>query len=143
MTAKAISRAVRRMVRQRAGNRCEYCRHPADYACAPFVCEHILPRVFSEDDSIENLAFACAACNGHKYAKTEAPDAQTRRSVSLFHPRRQQWSRHFQWSDDSLFIIGRTATGRATVDALHLNRPEVVNLRRALKALGEHPPSKK
>jgi hypothetical protein len=38
-----------------------------------------------------------------------------------------------------MLIIGRTATGRATVEALHLNRPELVNLRRVLRAAGEHP----
>jgi hypothetical protein len=27
------------------------------------------------------------------------------------------------------------------VDSLHLNRPELVNLRRALIAVGEHPPA--
>lgn len=37
-------------------------------------------------------------------------------------------------------IIGLTPTGRATVEALRLNRPEVVNLRRLLFAHGEHPP---
>ncbi len=37
-------------------------------------------------------------------------------------------------------IVGRTATGRATVEALYLNRFELLNLRRVLKAVGEHPP---
>lgn len=40
----------------------------------------------------------------------------------------------------SLVIIGRTATGRVTVALLHLNRPELLNLRRALRAIDEHPP---
>jgi hypothetical protein len=31
--------------------------------------------------------------------------------------------------------------GRATVLALQLNRLELVNLRRALAAIGEHPPA--
>jgi hypothetical protein len=39
-----------------------------------------------------------------------------------------------------MLIIGRTATGRATIEALHLNRPELLNLRRALRAVGAHPP---
>jgi len=40
-----------------------------------------------------------------------------------------------------MFIVGRTAVGRATVEALHLNRPELLNLRRVLKVVGEHPPN--
>ena len=140
MERKAIPRAVRRQVRARARDRCEYCQHPASYACAPFVCEHILPRVHGSGHTLPELAWACPACNSHKHAKTRARDLQTGRVVALFHPRRQRWTRHFAWSEDFLVIIGRTATGRATVEALQLNRPELLNLRRALRTIGEHPP---
>jgi hypothetical protein len=88
---------------------------------------------------MENLAFSCG-CNSYKGDRTSARDRQTRRLVALFHPRRQQWTRHFVWSEDFTLIIGRTAAGRATVDALRLNRSELVNLRRALGVIGEHPP---
>ena len=140
MAGKGIPRAVRRKVRERAGNRCEYCRHPAAFSCAPFVCEHVLPRARGAGSTLAELAWACPACNGHKYAKTHAPDPETGRSARLFNPRRQRWARHFAWNTDALLIEGRTATGRATVAALHLNSPALVNLRRALAAVGEHPP---
>jgi len=140
MAHEAIPRQVRRQVRDRAGDRCEYCRHPADFSCAPFVCEHVLPRVRGSGSTPADLAWACPACNGHKYAKTHAHDPQTGRLVPLFNPRRQRWSRHFAWGADFLLIEGRTAVGRATVAALHLNYPALVNLRRALCAVGEHPP---
>jgi hypothetical protein len=91
-------------------------------------------------DTPTELAWACPACNSHKYQKTHARDPQTERIVPLFNPRRQQWSQHFAWSEDFMLIIGRTATGRATIEALHLNRPELLNLRRALRAVGKHPP---
>lgn len=45
----------------------------------------------------------------------------------LFGPRQQKWSRHFAWSDDFTRVVGRTRTGRATVEALQLNRPELVS----------------
>jgi hypothetical protein len=38
-------------------------------------------------------------------------------------------------------IIGLTPIGRTTVEALQLNREGVVNLRRVLYAMGEHPPA--
>ena len=38
-----------------------------------------------------------------------------------------------------LYIIGRTRTGRATVDALRMNLFQRVNLRKALLSFGEHP----
>jgi hypothetical protein len=37
-------------------------------------------------------------------------------------------------------IVGLTPTGRATIEALKLNREPLVNLRRLLYAAGEHPP---
>jgi hypothetical protein len=37
-------------------------------------------------------------------------------------------------------ILGLTAIGRATVEALQLNRAALVNLRRVLVKAGEHPP---
>ena len=139
MAAKAVPRRLREQVRHRAGGRCEYCRHPSSYACAPFVCEHVLPRVRGAGNTLVELAWSCAGCNNHKYAKTHARDPETGRRVSLFNPRRQQWSRHFAWSEDSLYVVGKTPVGRATVVALHLNRTELINLRRALVAVGEHP----
>lgn len=39
-----------------------------------------------------------------------------------------------------MLIEGRTAASRATVLALHMNRPELLNVRRLLLAVGEHPP---
>jgi predicted HTH transcriptional regulator len=51
-----------------------------------------------------------------------------------------RWSQHFAWTEDTMLIIGRTATGRATVEALQLNRTELLNLRRVLRVAGEHPP---
>jgi hypothetical protein len=61
--------------------------------------------------------------------------------VPLYHPRRHRWEDHFGWSEDFTRIIGLTPTGRATVEALLLNRSGVVNLRRLLYQHGAHPPA--
>jgi 5-methylcytosine-specific restriction endonuclease McrA len=140
MARKAIPRGVRRRVRVRAGQRCEYCRHPDGFACAPFACEHVLPRSLGAGDSVEELAWSCSGCNSHKSDKTSGLDPVTGRTVPLYNPRTQDWGRHFRWSSDGLLIIGSTATGRATVETLHLNRPELVNLRFLLSTIAEHPP---
>jgi hypothetical protein len=107
---------------------------------APFVCEHIQPRARGGGDTLEELAWSCAGCNGHKADKTRAVDPASGRLMPLFHPRRQNWARHFQWSGDGLLILGRTAVGRATIAALELNRAELVNLRQMLFLVGRHPP---
>jgi hypothetical protein len=141
MKRKAIPRAVRRLVRQRAHCRCEYCQHPDTYSSAPFACEHPLPYASGAGDTLDDLAWSCPACNGHKADKTHALDPKTKRLVSLFHPRRQKWSRHFAWSKDERTVIGLTATGRATVEALCLNSEELINLREVLILVEKHPPT--
>jgi len=48
----------------------------------------------------------------------------------------------FAWNADFTLIIGLTPTGCATVETWQLNREGLINLRRVLCAMGEHPPSK-
>lgn len=99
-----------------------------------------IPEPRGGSDELDNLAFACLGCNGHKHAKTEASDPVTGKPAPLFHPRRHRWKDHFAWSQDYTLIIGETATGRATVSALQLNREAHINLRSLLYAAGAHPP---
>jgi 5-methylcytosine-specific restriction endonuclease McrA len=127
-------------VKKRAGGVCEYCRSQAAYSSQSFSVEHILPFSKGGKTALENLAFACQGCNNHKYTATDALDSVTRKIVPLFHPRQQNWDEHFAWNNDFTLIIGITPTGRATVELLRLNREGCVNLRRALYALGKHPP---
>jgi len=118
----------------------EYCLSQVDFSPAPFSIEHITPRSRGGTSDLANLAFACEGCNGHKAAKTHGIDPSTGERVRLFHPRRQRWQDHFAWSADFTKIIGRSAAGRATVEALQLNRPRVQRLREALRLVDLHPP---
>ena len=131
---------LRRAVERRAGGCCEYCRSQARYATQPFSLEHVLPRSRGGKSSPGNLALACQGCNNHKYNRTHARDPATHKAVAIFNPRRQRWSEHFAWAEGFVRILGLSATGRATVEALNLNRQELVNLRRLLYEAGEHPP---
>lgn len=132
--------AQKRAVEKRAKGYCEYCRCIRRFVPGAFTVEHIIPVSKGGKTELNNLAWACAACNNHKYNKIEAVDPYTGKRVRLFNPRRQRWSYHFTWSENAKLIIGRTATGRATVKALHMNREELINLREALFTLKQHPP---
>jgi hypothetical protein len=105
-----------------------------------FSAEHIEPRSQGGQTGIENLAWACQGCNNHKYNKSHGRDPVTGMLVSLFHPRRQRWADHFAWSADGTLILGLSPVGRATVETLHLNRTGLINLRRILVRVQEHPP---
>jgi hypothetical protein len=102
--------------------------------------EHIIPRSQGGSDELSNLALSCQRCNNGKYMATEGTDPLTGQPAQLFHPRIHRWQEHFVWSHDFVLIHGLTPTGRATVDKLQLNRDGVVNLRRVLREVGEHPP---
>ena len=140
MSERRVSAALKRLVGERAGGCCEYCRSPARVATQPFSVEHVTPRARGGETTSENLALSCQGCNNHKYDKIEARDPAHGEVVPLYHPRRDRWRDHFAWSDDFTLVVGVSAAGRATVAALRLNRDGVVNLRRALLGMGEHPP---
>jgi len=60
---------------------------------------------------------------------------------TLFNPRINNWSEHFEWSNDDLYVIGITPMGRATVNRLKVNPDGNVNLRRLLILAELHPPN--
>ena len=101
-----------------------------------------MPRSLGGLTTADNLALACFSCNQHKAARLAALDPATGVSVPLFHPRQQNWEEHFAWDDTFALMLGLTPTGHATIAALHLNRLELVNLRRMLHQFGEHPPTR-
>jgi hypothetical protein len=140
MYSERVSRSLRLRVQERAKGLCEYCQAPANCASASFHCEHIYPRKIGGRTSLDNLALACPWCNSAKHTKTHALDPQTDQRVPLFNPRLQNWNRHFMWSENFLHIIGRTRSGRATVEALNMNRLEQVNMRIALRSMRKYPP---
>ena len=121
---------LRRDVEQRAKGRCKYCQSPAKYSTQTFSLEHIIPRSQGGDTSLDNLALACQGCNNHKYNQTRSDDPVTHQLVDLLHPRKQRWQDHFTWDEGFDRIIGLTAAGRVIVEALQLNGPALVNLRR-------------
>ena len=111
------------------------------YSFGPFAVDHVIPKVRGGKNYLSNLALICSGCNGHKHAKVKSLDPLTHKLVRLFNPRRQPWAEQFTWNEDTTLIIGLTATGRATVNALCLNREELVNFRAAFHILKLHPPT--
>jgi hypothetical protein len=108
----------------------------------PLTVEHVIPQAawletqapnFLPNDR-ENLAVACYQCNIiGKRAHTRGIDPLSGAEVELFHPRRQRWSDHFEWSIDYLTLKGKTPTGWATIAVLRLNGPRYRAQRRLLR----------
>jgi hypothetical protein len=135
-----MDESTRERVRQRAGQRCEYCHlHEGDDPLFAFHIEHIVAQQHGGTDSLSNLALACHQDNLHKGPNLTGIDPVTKKLTRLFHPRRHKWSRHFRWNGP--ILTGRTAIGRTTVATLGMNLPHRITLREALITAGRFPPS--
>ena len=121
------SQSLRESVRKRAGDRCEYCQFRQQ--CSEFAhhVEYIVARQHVASDNLDNLALACHFCNRKKGPNLAGIDPITGAINVLFHPRRDTWSDHFQWSGP--LIEGLSAVGRATVNVLALNDNKRMRLR--------------
>jgi hypothetical protein len=123
---------IRRLIRQRAGDCCEYCgMRQSDEAWSRFHVEHIVARQHKGGDSMDNLCLCCQHCNLHKGPNLSGIDLVTGVMTRLFHPRQDVWDEHF--SAVGLEIIGCTPVGRATVEVLAMNSAERIKFRRRLR----------
>lgn len=124
--------ATRAFVRERSGDRCEYCLLRQEYCDFTHHVEHILSKQHGGRDTAENLALACHRCNLRKGPNLTGVDPVTGELVPLFHPRRDRWGEHFVFQDTR--IEGLTPIGRATVQVLAMNDARRLELRSELLA---------
>jgi hypothetical protein len=130
---------LKRAVFQRPSGRCEYCGLSQAGQEAQFHVVHVHPLADGGATTLENLALACVSCSLRKGARQTAPDPLTGKPTRIFHPRNQIWSDHFQWN--GCRVVGRTPTGRATVDGLKMNRLLAQAIRTEESLKGRHPPT--
>jgi len=123
--------ALVRLVRDRAGDACEYCRLSQHLQEARFHVDHILPRSRGGLTNIDNLALACVTCSLKKAARTHARDPRSKLIVPLYNPRQHHWPDHLR-ANRTGRLIGRSPIGRATIRALGMNRPAIVVIRRTM-----------
>ena len=130
---------IRRRIRQRARGMCEYCRSFESNTGHDFTVDHVFPGSKGGGSDLANLCLCCFWCNDFKGAQTQANDPRTGNAVRLFNPRTDDWKDHFRWSPAGTRLVGLTATGRATIHALRLNRPTLVRARGIWARYGLHP----
>ena len=133
-----IPEALRKIVIERASGRCEYCGLSQNGQVATFHIDHIVPRASGGLSHGDNLALACVSCSLRKAARQTALDPTSGQEVLLYHPRQQTWAEHFEW--DIVRLVGLTATGRATIELLKLNRRLMLSIRLEEMLLDRHPP---
>ncbi|MBP1465145.1 HNH endonuclease [Candidatus Chloroploca sp. M-50] len=133
-----IPEALRRLVAERAGDRCEYCQMHEDDTFFTHEVDHIYAEKHDGPTVEWNLCLACAECNRNKGSDICSLDPETGNVVALFHPRRDRWADHFLRVDTGV-IEPLTAHGRVTARLLRMNRLDLVADRARLIALRPYP----
>lgn len=119
---------LRRLIRERAGHRCEYCLLHEDDAFLPHEPDHIIAVKHRGQTTEGNLAWTCFVCNRGKGSDIASVDETTGEIVRLFHPRTDLWDDHLELKKDGS-LSARTGIGRVTISLLKLNRPELLAFR--------------
>ena len=132
--------ALRRRIRARFVDRSAYGLTAEALIAATFEIEHIIPHSAGGETVFDNLCLACPTCNRCKASRQTAVAPLLGHTVSLFHPQHQLWEQHFLWNADATIILDLTPIGQATIEALRMNRPALIRLRRMWVQMGEHPP---
>jgi hypothetical protein len=73
-------------------------------------------------------SFACAECNWAKGPNLAG--LLGGKLYPLFNPRKQSWKRRFRW--DNTILVGKTFSGKVTVQVLNVNEPARLMLRENL-----------
>jgi HNH endonuclease len=128
-----ISVSLRRLVIERASEKCEYCQFPQAASLFAFEMEHIIAEKHDGTTESENLALACPCCNRFKGSDLGSIDPETQQLTPFFHPRLQKWSDHFRLDHGT--IIQLTPEGRVTAKILQFNLRERILEREQLPAL--------
>lgn len=66
MSVTYIPAELRRLVVERAGERCEYCLLPSGVSFFPHEVDHVIAEKHGGVTTADNLAFTCWRCNRRK-----------------------------------------------------------------------------
>jgi hypothetical protein len=133
----SVSLKIKRLVAERARNKCEYCRVHQEDSNFYFHIEHIISKKHGGTDDLGNLAFSCSRCNWKKGSDIGTFIEENGPLVYLFNPRTDNWFDHFEIIEGA--IAAKTSVGAATIKLLELNTPDLIVERRELVAGRNYP----
>jgi hypothetical protein len=117
----SLTASIREQVRQRAQCACEFCGVTEIDVGGMLTIDHFQPHTKAGSDTLENLVYACIACNQYKqdyWPRTEI-------APMLWNPRQESASQHFVEQEDGE-LIALTPTGVFTIKRLRLNRSQLI-----------------
>ncbi|MDX2213905.1 MAG: HNH endonuclease signature motif containing protein [Oculatellaceae cyanobacterium bins.114] len=132
MSKTYIPANLRLFVFDRAQGCCEYCLIPERMSLASHQIDHVIAEKHGGATIEENLALSCMLCNQAKGSDIASIDPETGNTVRLYHPRQDQWTKHFRFFPETGMIQPLTAIGRVTVQLLQVNRAGSLPVRHIL-----------
>jgi HNH endonuclease len=119
-----LTASIKAQVRQRAQCACEFCGITEIDAGGMLTIDHFQPYTQAGSDALENLVYACIACN--QYKQNYYP--QTVTAPSLWNPLQESASQHFvEQADGKLTAL--TSISVFTIKRLRLNRSQLIAAR--------------
>ncbi len=137
MSKTYISADLRKLVRERARNLCEYCLIHEDDTHFGCQVDHIISEKHGGQTEADNLAHACSFCNQYKGSDIASIVQETKVLVRLFNPRLDSWRKHFRLEQNQ--ILSLTDIGKVTVVLLRLNDTDRIFERQELQFVGRYP----
>lgn len=135
MSRTYIEQRLRRLVIERSGGHCEYCRTPERFSTTVFHIDHIISEKQCGPTESANLAWACVLCNLNKGDSVSARFYEEDLLLPLYNPRTDDWSAHFRVDKDGM-IVPLTMIAKGTIRTLKLNLPERVEERELFLRMG-------
>ena len=129
MSVTYIPAALRRLVEERAKNRCEPCLIHVDDVYFAHHVDHVIAEKHLGQTTADNLALSCAECNLRKGSDIVSLTSAGR-LVALFNPRRQRWSAHFRINGGTVEAL--TPVGEVTARLLDFNHETRIEIRETL-----------
>jgi hypothetical protein len=110
---------VKRILLQRDGNRCFYCRHvmTGDSKRRASI-EHLTPRSFGGSNFFDNLALACAECNEARDNKCLVTYCENVQTIYLTLSEAMDYARMVSILTGNRMKVTREKSGRCTLTAL-------------------------
>jgi 5-methylcytosine-specific restriction endonuclease McrA len=136
--SKYIPEDLRKLVAERAGNRCEYCRIPDSSSFFSFHIDHVISIKHGGKTELKNLAYSWQICNLKKGTDIGTFLEEPTLLIRFYNPRDDKWADHFAL-DTSGELAPKSAIGAATIKILELNHPDSILERRELIRIGQLP----
>lgn len=119
--------SVRALVKHKFSGHCGYCGVHENEAGSLLTVDHFRPRTAGGTNALANLVYCCHACNTFKGSYWQ-PDSEER----VLHP--TEYEGHIVEGAEGV-VAGITATGMFHIQLLRLNRPQLIERRRARRMM--------